>query len=75
MTDRVSTLLIIAGVAAVAAGVLLRFGLLGWFGHLPGDVRFGGGSARVFIPITSMLLLSAVLSVVAMLVGKLFGGE
>jgi hypothetical protein len=33
-------------------------GALSWFGRLPGDLRFGGENGRVFVPITSMLLLS-----------------
>jgi hypothetical protein len=35
-----------------------------WFGRLPGDLRLGSGSTRVFIPITSMIVLSIVLTVI-----------
>lgn len=75
MTDRLSTLLIITGAALLLAGILLRLGLLSWFGSLPGDLRIGGESARLYVPITSMLLISAVLSIAAMLIGKLLGGD
>ena len=37
---------------------------LSWFGHLPGDIRFERGSSRVFVPVTSTLLVSIVLSLV-----------
>ena len=74
MTERLSTFLTGAGIVAIAAGVL-RFGLLSWFGNLPGDIRAGTDSTRVYVPITSMLLVGAVLSVVATLIGKMFGGE
>lgn len=42
--------------------VLLRGGdrprLLGWFGRLPGDVRIERPGFRLYVPITSMLILS-----------------
>jgi hypothetical protein len=58
------------GLLIVAAGGLAWAGLLSWFGRLPGDLRFGSGGTRVFIPITSMLLVSLVLSVVFTLVRR-----
>lgn len=75
MTDRLSTFLIVLGTVAIVAGVLMRFGLLSWFGNLPGDIRAGTDSTRVYVPITSMLLVGAVLSVVATLIAKMLGGE
>jgi hypothetical protein len=58
--------LMIVGVLVVLAGALLQFApwLVNWFGRLPGDLRFGSGNTRVFIPITSMLLLSIVLTII-----------
>jgi len=52
------------GLLIVVVGGLAWAGLLSWFGRLPGDLRFGSGGTRVFIPITSMLLISLVLSIV-----------
>ncbi|MBU0563318.1 MAG: DUF2905 domain-containing protein, partial [Gammaproteobacteria bacterium] len=37
--------------------------LLSWFGRLPGDIRIESERSRVFIPITSMVILSVVLTV------------
>jgi hypothetical protein len=56
--------LIILGSLLIVLGALywLAPWLFTWFGKLPGDVRFESGRTRVFIPITSMLLLSVVLS-------------
>jgi len=34
--------------------------LLSWFGRLPGDIRIVKARATIFIPITSMLLISIV---------------
>lgn len=53
-----------------AIGLAVRFapGLFAWFGNLPGDIRFEGENTRVFIPITSMLIVSIIVSVVIALV-------
>jgi hypothetical protein len=58
--------LIILGLILVAIGALLHFvpGLLGWFGKLPGDLRFEGERTRVFVPITSMIIISLVLTLI-----------
>ncbi len=56
--------LIIAGVLLIAIGLLLHYapGALSWFGRLPGDIRIETERTRVYIPITSMILISIVLS-------------
>jgi hypothetical protein len=58
-------LLITAGCILIIAGLILRFApwLLAWFGKLPGDIRFESGKSKVFIPITSMVIISIVLSI------------
>lgn len=58
--------LIIAGLVLVALGVILQFApwLLNWFGRLPGDIRINSENTRVFIPITSMILVSLLLTIV-----------
>ena len=62
--------LIVIGVALVVIGLLATTGALSWFGRLPGDIRIERGSTRVYIPITSMLLVSLVLSLVSALVRR-----
>lgn len=64
--------LIIAGAVLVVVGALLQFApsTLGWFGKLPGDIDYRSGNTRVFIPITSMILISVVLSVIVNLLRK-----
>ena len=56
---------IVAGGILVIVGIVLHFfpGIFGWFGRLPGDIRIETANGRVFIPVTSMILLSIVLSV------------
>lgn len=62
-------LLIGIGIAIALLGLVLHFApwALSWFGRLPGDINIERGNTRVFIPITSMLIVSVVLSLVASL--------
>lgn len=59
-------LLIVLGAALLLVGIALTYapGLLGWFGRLPGDIEFTRGGTRVFIPITSMILVSLLLTLI-----------
>jgi uncharacterized membrane protein YidH (DUF202 family) len=71
MSSRELGLIVITGgVALVVVGLLIWSGGLAWFGRLPGDIRYERGNTRVYIPITSMLLLSVVLSVILAIVRK-----
>lgn len=59
--------LIITGSILVALGVLwLAFPkALSWFGKLPGDINIQRENTRVFIPITSMIIVSVLLTVIS----------
>ena len=73
MEPRSSGLLLVgAGVALAIVGALVYFGAFSWFGRLPGDIRYEGENTRVYIPITSMLLLSALLTLLLNLFRRLF---
>jgi hypothetical protein len=61
-------LLVAFGIVLALVGLLAWTGALSWLGRLPGDLRFGSAHVRVYVPITSMLLVSLALSVVASLV-------
>jgi Protein of unknown function (DUF2905) len=58
--------LIIAGMFILLLGLILYFvpGLLGWFGNLPGDIRIKGEKYSLFIPITSMIIVSVIGSII-----------
>jgi hypothetical protein len=68
MDRGVGLLLVIVGLAVAGLGLLVWAGGLSWFGRLPGDLRMEGERTRVFVPITSMILLSVVLTLVLNLV-------
>ena len=65
--------IIIAGAAILLVGILVSTGGLSWFGHLPGDIRIEKPSSKVYIPITSCLLLSIGFSVAAYVIRRLLG--
>ena len=74
---RISNVLILIGAGIVVIGVILRYfpGLFSWFGNLPGDIRRETDNTTVFIPISSMLVVSVVGSVILSLLSRLFRGE
>jgi hypothetical protein len=59
----VAALLMMAGVALLLIGALVWSGAFSWFGRLPGDIRIERPGLRVYVPITSMILISVVLTV------------
>lgn len=63
---------IVVGAAIVLLGVLIWSGALGWFGRLPGDLRHEGERTSVFFPVTSMILVSVVLTIVLNLLLRLW---
>jgi hypothetical protein len=58
----IGQLLFFVGLALACIGLLAWVGALSWFGRLPGDIKIVGNNVRVYIPITSMLLLSLVMT-------------
>lgn len=60
------------GLVAILAGVLMWAGWLSWFGRLPGDIRIERENVRFYFPITSMILISIVLSLLLSLLRRLF---
>ena len=56
--------IIIAGLILVAVGTILHFApwLISWFGKLPGDIRIDTEKSKIFFPVTSMIIVSIVLT-------------
>ncbi|GAB5602966.1 hypothetical protein FJNA_14910 [Thermus sp. FJN-A] len=65
----VGKLLLYLGLFLALLGVLLLYfpKLFAWFGHLPGDIRIEREGLRVYIPLTSALVLSLLLTLVLQL--------
>ncbi len=63
--------LIVVGVLIAGLGVLLSFaGRLPWLGRLPGDILIRRDGFFLYIPLTSGLLLSLIVTVVMRLLGR-----
>lgn len=60
------------GVALIAIGLMVRLGWFSWFGQLPGDIRSDGESTTVFIPVTSMIVVSVIATILLNVFGRLF---
>jgi uncharacterized membrane protein len=60
------------GLMLLAIGLLLSVapGALSWFGKLPGDINIQRGGTRIYIPFTSMLLISVVLTLLVNLLRR-----
>ena len=64
-------LLIVVGLVLAALGVFFVLGpRLPFFGHLPGDIVIRRDNLTIVIPITSMILISIVISIVLALIGR-----
>ncbi|MBW3645713.1 MAG: DUF2905 domain-containing protein [Actinobacteria bacterium] len=57
-------ILVVAGIVLVVAGLLVGVGGRLGLGRLPGDLRFGSDNVRVYVPVTTMILVSVVLTIV-----------
>ncbi len=58
--------IIYAGLLLVGIGLVVQYApwAVSWFGKLPGDIRIEGEKSRVFIPITSMIIVSLALTII-----------
>ena len=66
--------IIFIGVAVVIIGIVVYFlgDKLHWIGRLPGDIRVQRDNFRFYFPITTMILLSLLLTLIINLVKRLF---
>ena len=65
-----SRLLVTFGIIVVAVGVLWPWLVKLGFGHLPGDIRIERDDFTLFFPLTSGLIVSAVVSLILWLLHK-----
>ena len=62
------------GIILIIVGLLFWFAgdKLSWFGHLPGDIRVKRDGFSFYAPITSMIIISIVLSIILTLIARFF---
>ena len=60
----IAKILIFSGIILIVCGVLWHFGLLGWLGKLPGDIRIEKENFKFYFPLTTCVLLSLLVSLI-----------
>jgi uncharacterized protein HemY len=70
--DRMGKGVVIIGACIVAIGIVIwLFGdRLRFLGRLPGDIRIERDNFNLYIPITTMLLLSVIVSIILWLIQR-----
>lgn len=70
MNGSIGNWLILLGIFFLVAGILAKSGVLGWFGHLPGDLHIKRDGFQFYFPLASMILVSVALTALLSLVRK-----
>ena len=70
MRSQLGPILVALGAGLVLLGLLVWSGMTSWLGQLPGDIRVVRPNTRIYVPITSMVILSIVLSVILAIVRR-----
>jgi hypothetical protein len=66
-------ILITIGVILVITGLILYFagGRLTWLGRLPGDIRIERENFKLYFPLTTMIILSLLLTLILWIIRKI----
>ena len=74
MQQPIAKVLIVTGLVLVIIGITWYFfgNRFTWLGRLPGDIRIEKENMRFYFPITTMILISIVLSLLLYLARKFF---
>jgi Protein of unknown function (DUF2905) len=72
MNEQTGKYLIIGGLCVVVAGVLVYFfhDRMHWIGRLPGDIRIEKEHTRFYFPVTTMILVSVLLTIILNLIRR-----
>ncbi|HET6995390.1 MAG TPA: DUF2905 domain-containing protein [Chitinophagaceae bacterium] len=74
MDSNTGKYLIIGGILIILLGVIVYFfhDKLHWIGRLPGDIRIEKENFKFYFPITTMIALSLLVSLVVYIIRRLF---
>jgi hypothetical protein len=74
MDQQTGKYILIAGIFIVLAGMLVYFfhDNLKWLGRLPGDIRVEKQNFRFYFPLTTMVIISLVLTILINLFKRFF---
>lgn len=70
MQEQTAKILIISGIAAVIAGLVLIFFKDIPLGRLPGDIHIEKGNTSFYFPITTSIIISVILSIIFFIAGR-----
>jgi hypothetical protein len=70
--EQLGKILIFCGIILTIAGLIVYFAgdKLTWLGHLPGDIRIVKENMRFYFPITTMIIVSVVLSLILYIIRR-----
>ncbi|HEY4654355.1 MAG TPA: DUF2905 domain-containing protein [Cyclobacteriaceae bacterium] len=64
-------ILIVAGLVLLAAGLIIQYAeKIPFLGKLPGDIVYQKGNVKVYIPITTSILISILLSLLLFFISR-----
>jgi len=68
--ETVGKLIISIGFLLILIGLIVLSGLdlFKWVGNLPGDIRIERNNFKLFIPLTSMLIITVILNLIIFLI-------
>ena len=74
MDQNTGKYIIIFGIIIIATGLLIYFfhDKMHWIGRLPGDIRIEKENSRIYLPITTMVIFSILLTLLINLFRKWF---
>ncbi len=74
MSPQTGKYIILAGLLIVIAGMLIYFfhDKLNWFGKLPGDFRYEKENFKFYFPLTTMIIISLVVTLLINFLRKFF---
>ena len=72
--QQIARYLIIAGILLVIAGLVFYFfgNKFSWLGRLPGDIKIEKENFRFYFPVTTMIIISVLISLILYLIRKFF---
>ncbi len=73
MNQQTGKLLLLIGIFVIVAGLIVYFfhDHLKWIGKLPGDIRIEKENFHFFFPITTMVILSIIISILLFIFRKI----
>ena len=74
MNPQTGKWIIIAGIMIAVIAVLIYFfhDKFNWLGKLPGDIRIERDNFRFYFPITTMIIISSILTIIINVIKKFF---